>query len=86
MYDLGCMLVELRPFMVLDGLPGLYGLKYDSATAYEMPLYLCSYKLISSATDMACVQVRLMMDISFHKKVQVKRTGLEISPPRMCHD
>ena len=22
---------ESRPFMVLDGLPGLYGLKYDSA-------------------------------------------------------
>ena len=33
MYDLGCMLVESRPFVVLDGLPGLYGLKYDSATA-----------------------------------------------------
>ena len=24
---------ELRPFIVLDGLPGLYGLKYDSAIA-----------------------------------------------------
>ena len=34
--------------MVLDGLPGLYGLKYDSATACGLPLYLCSYKLVSS--------------------------------------
>ena len=39
---------ESRPFMVLDGLPGLYGLKYDSATTCGLPLYLCSYKLDSS--------------------------------------
>ena len=50
MYDLGCMLVESRPFVVLDGLPGLYGLKYDSATACGLLLYLCSYKLDGSAT------------------------------------
>ena len=49
MYDLGCMLVESRPFAVLDGLPGLYGLKYDSATACGLSLYLCSYKLVGSA-------------------------------------
>ena len=36
--------------MVLDGLPDLYGLKYDSATAYGLPLCLCSYKLVGSAT------------------------------------
>ena len=36
--------------MVLDGLPGLYGLKYDSVTACGLPLYLCSYKLVGSAT------------------------------------
>ena len=36
--------------MVLDGLPGLYGLKYDSVTACGLPLYLCSYKLDGSAT------------------------------------
>ena len=36
---------ESRPFMVLNGLPGLYGLKYDSATACGLSLYLCSYKL-----------------------------------------
>ena len=47
MYDLGCML------MVLDGLPGLYGLKYDRATTYGLSLYLCSYKLVGSATEMA---------------------------------
>ena len=50
MLDLGCMLVESRPFVVLDRLPGLYGLKYDSATASGLLLYLCSYKLDRSAT------------------------------------
>ena len=56
MYDLGCMLLVNRdPFMVLDGLPGLYGFKYDSATACGLPLYLYSYKLVSSTT--ACVMV-----------------------------
>ena len=44
------MLVESRPFAILDGLPGLYGLKYDSVTACGPPLYLCSYKLVGSAT------------------------------------
>ena len=41
---------ESIPFVVLDGLPGLYGLKYDSATACRLPLYLCSYKLDGSIT------------------------------------
>ena len=36
--------------MVLGGLRGLYALKYDSATAYGLPLYLCSYKLVGSTT------------------------------------
>ena len=49
MYDLGCMLVESRPFVVFDGLSGLYGLKYDSVTAYRLLLYLCSYKLDGSS-------------------------------------
>ena len=39
---------ESRPFVVLDGLPGLYGLKYDSTTACGLLLYLCSYKLDGS--------------------------------------
>ena len=39
-----------RPFVVLNGLPGLYGLKYESATALRLPLYLCSYKLNGSIT------------------------------------
>ena len=43
--------------MVLDGLPSLYGLKYDSATARGLPLYLCSYKLVGSATDSALSQI-----------------------------
>ena len=41
----------LRPIMVLDRLPGLYGLKYDSATACGLPLYLCFYKLVNSTTN-----------------------------------
>ena len=40
---------ESRPFVVLDGLPGLYWLKYDIATTCRLPLYLCSYKLDGSA-------------------------------------
>ena len=36
-----------------DRLLGLYGLKYDSATACGLPLYLYSYKLVGSATSSA---------------------------------
>jgi len=36
--------------VVLDGLPGLYGHKYDSVTACGLSLYLCSYKLDGSIT------------------------------------
>ena len=39
-----------RPIVVLNGLPGLYGLKCDSATTCGPPLYLCSYKLVGSMT------------------------------------
>ena len=39
-----------RPVVVLDGLPGLYGFKYDSVTAYGLSLYLYSYKLVGSMT------------------------------------
>ena len=39
-----------RPVVVLDGLTGLYGFKYDSATVCGTPLYLYSYKLVGSAT------------------------------------
>ena len=37
-----------RPVVVLDRLPGLYGFKYDNATACGLPLHLCSYKLAGS--------------------------------------
>ena len=50
MYDLDCTLVEPRPFMVLDGLSSLYGLKYNSVTIYRLSLYLCFNKLIGSVT------------------------------------
>ena len=55
MYVESCMILVVvnrlsRPVVVLDRLPGLYGLKYDSATTCGVPLYLCSYKLVSSAT------------------------------------
>ena len=64
MYVESCMILVVvdhlsRPVMVLDRLPGLYGLKYDSATARGLPLYLCSYKLVGSVTitwlDAACI-------------------------------
>ena len=42
-----------RLIVVLDGLPGIYGFKYDSATACGLPLYLYSYKLVGSATHAA---------------------------------
>ena len=54
-----CVGDESRPFMVLDGLPGLYGLKYDSATACGLPLYLCSYKLDGSIT--ASIRARFII-------------------------
>jgi hypothetical protein len=41
---------DLRSFMILDGLPGLYGLKYDDWPLRWLLLYLCSYKLDSSVT------------------------------------
>ena len=48
-----------RPVVVLDGLPGLYGFKYDSATAYGLPLYLYSYKLVGSATARVGLEPRV---------------------------
>ena len=45
-----------RPVVVLDELSGLYGFKYDSATACGLPLYLYSYKLVSSATALIQLQ------------------------------
>ena len=67
MYDLSCMLVESRPFVVLDELSGFYGLKYDSATAYGLLLYLCSYELDGSATS----------ELLFHRRqTKIKRTTI----------
>ena len=52
-----------RPIVVLDGLPGLYGFKYDSATACGLPLYLYSYKLVGSAT----ADIRARFNVICHK-------------------
>ena len=40
MYDLSCVLDYSRSFVILDGLPGLYGLKYDSAIAAVVAIVL----------------------------------------------
>ena len=40
MYDLGCMLDYSRSFVILDGLSGLYGLQYDSATTPVVTIVL----------------------------------------------
>ena len=53
----------LRPVVVLDGLPSLYGFKYDSATACGLPLYLYSYKLVGSAID----GIRARFNVNYHK-------------------
>ena len=55
MYVESCMILVVvnhlsRLVVVLNGLPGLYGFKYDSATACGLPLYLYSYKLVGSMT------------------------------------
>ena len=69
MYDLGCMWIVYRPVVLLDGLPSLYGVKYDSATACGLSLYLYSYKLVGSATCIVC-GVQLTMQ---HLVVQPNR-------------
>ena len=46
----------LRPVVVLDGLPGLYELKYDSATACKLLLYLYSIDEIWSAVYLGYAQ------------------------------
>ena len=55
---------ESRPFEVLNGLPGLYGLKYDSETACELPLCLCSYKLDGSVTGRLKARLSFMLLIA----------------------
>ena len=37
---MGCMLVDSRSFVVLDGLLDLYGLKYDGLTASVVAIVL----------------------------------------------
>jgi hypothetical protein len=41
MYDLSLYIgYDLRSFVILDGLPGLYGLKYDSVAAPVVAIVL----------------------------------------------
>ena len=60
-----------RPVVVLDGLPGLYGLKYNSATACGLPLYLYSYKLVGSATAGIRARFNVIVASVFKTKVFV---------------
>ena len=57
--------------MVLDGLSSLYGLKYDSVTACGLPLYLCSYKLVGSATAGIRARFNVIVTCVFKTKVFV---------------
>ena len=57
--------------MVLDGLPGLYGLKYESATTPRLPLYLCSYKLDDSVTAGISARFKIIAICVFETKVFV---------------
>ena len=67
-----------RPVVVLDGLPGLYGFKYDSATACGLPLYLYSYKLVGSATAHAFDGVKLIYQKSCETCVMLGAAFLAI--------
>ena len=60
-----------RPVVVLDRLPGLYGLKYDSATACGLSLCLCSYKLVGSATAGIRARFNVIVTCVFKTKVFV---------------
>ena len=76
MYVGSCMILVVvnrlsRPIAVLDGLPGLYGFKYDSATACGLPLYLYSYKLVGSATAGIRADSTLIVTSVFKTKVFV---------------
>ena len=57
--------------MVLDGLPGLFGLKYDNATACGLPSYLCSYKFVGSATPGIRARFNINATCVFKTKVFV---------------
>ena len=57
--------------MVLDGLPSLYGIKYDSVTTCGMPLYLCSYKLDGSVTAGIRARFNIIAICVFKTKVFV---------------
>ena len=80
MYVESCMILVVinrlsRPVVVLDGLPGLYGFKYDSATACGLPLYLYSYKLVGSATDEPAHKKRKTADVAPRKPGSISLGG-----------
>ena len=79
MYDLGFVNRLSRPVVVLDGLPGLYGFKYDSATACGLPLYLYSYKLVGSATLSACLTE---IDFASYSMARTKKTPRKSTRPK----
>ena len=69
---------ESRPFEILDGLPGLYRLKYASVTICGLPLYLCSYKLDGFVTWIyLCVLINTNSTLACNRwsKVGLSRAG-----------
>ena len=67
-------MVESIPFAILDGLPSLYGLKYDSAIACGLLLYLCFYKLDGSSTHGGYTFLLVAID-TFTKWVEAEPVG-----------
>ena len=57
--------------MILDRLPGLYRLKYDSVTGYRLPLYLYSYKLDGSATRLTSKNGETSFVVLHRKKLSM---------------
>ena len=80
MYVESCMILVvvnhlLRPVVVLDGLSGLYGFEYDSATTCVLPLYLYSYKLVGSVTAVKFFPIVTSNLFELHSKFILSSLG-----------
>jgi hypothetical protein len=56
MYDLGCMLVDSRSFVILDGLPGLYKLKCACQCVNRPIMHDLVLLHLSPRSTIRCVQ------------------------------